>query len=509
MIEELENMIVYMAIQEVSFNKQSKFTAGNHAYTYKIAEAGKKQLQRGVPTTLGYYLGNAKQQGTAINIKEYCLTTVTNGATLIDAGLTLLTSMLDYVTKEENKTRFNNVCFICQHPIFEKLINADLQKLAEKEYVVGKTTLSANEVTLLEKLQLQYAEWKALGKKILFDVDSSVEGGLGNKLSSKQAGLAKIETTPTGKKRIIFEVLTKKEYEEPETDFNKIVTAGRWYFNTGPGTHFYDDYHGYRGYNFGRVEPDKKYYGKLTPDVTFSTLFSKKPVEMLDKLFEYTKKNIPNPNEYLSAGILKAVVSKDVARIIDTFPGIKAGKDINIPFESAGREEPTLIEMIDPPLLSYHIRNNIAKVSHLFDLFIERDETNKKGWTQFHDITSLFIIEETNKKGVVKRKLHPDFKANMTVIPVPVVHRNAAKPVKLNLSLGYDLPERNNINAVLAEDVKIWVAADTQNDKAIRYYCVIEAPDWVYIQTSAVANLRVLSIKELGQEPPKKTEVKK
>lgn len=508
MVEQLENVIIYMTMQECAFSKLSKYVGGNHAYMYKMNEEGKKTLQRGVPTTLGYYLGNEKRKGTPVNITNYSLTTVTNGLSLIDTGLTLVCSVLEYVNKEENKDKFNNLCFICQYPIIEKLIKTDLQKLAEKDYTVGKIVLSPKDIELLTTTQKLYNDWLALNKKILFDADAAVEGGLGNKLASKQAGLARIETTPTGKMRVVFEILTKKDYESPETDFNKIVTAGRWYFNTGNGGDFYDDHHGYRSYNFGRVEPDKKYYGKLTPDVTFSNLYTKNKVDVLDKIFDYTKKNIPNPNEYLSAGILKAVVSKDLARIVNSFPGKVAGKDINLPFESAGREEPTLVEMIDPPLLSYHIRNNIKKVDHLFELFIGRDENNKKGHTQFKDITSLFIVEETNKKGVVKYKLHPDFKANMSVMQVSVEHRNAVKPVNLNLSLGYDLPERNNINAVIDENVKIWIASDTQNDRAIRYYCVVETAEWIYIQTSAVANLRILSLKELGQEPPKKSDTK-
>lgn len=512
-MENKENIICYLQTDELFLNKVPRYIGGLHAYTHLVSAEGKKQLAKGVPTTSGYYVGNSKSSQTVVNIKDYLLGTVTNCVSMYEAGLTLLQQLFTHMLKtvddtEDRKHVYQNVCIICPHPQIEKLLKLPSDMVATEGLKFGKYEVTPDEIELLKATQALYRDWLATGSKVLFNADLAVEGGLGNKLVSKQSGLGKIETKPNGKKRVLFELMSKKEYEDPVTDFNKIVCGGRWYFNTGDGSEFYDDFNGYRAYNFGQVEPDKKYYGKLTPDVTFATLYKKTPIALLDKLFDYARKLIPNPNEYLSAGVLSNVVSKDVARIVDTFPGIKAGKDINIPFESAGKDEPTLIELIDPPVMSYQIRANIKKVHHLFDLFVKRDANNETGYTRFMDITNVVYQDETNKKGVVKRKLHDDFKQTTSVFRINVEHPKAVIPVGLILSIGYDLPDRNNFNSCIKEPVKVWLGYDVQNDRGVRYFCVVESDDWVYIQMSAVANLHVLSLKELGLTPPKVKEEK-
>lgn len=504
MLEIIKNIVVYLIADEVHINKQPRYIGGMHGYTYNIAIEGKKQLTKGTPTTTGYYVGNARHTGNVVGIDDYVLGTVTNCSTPTEPCISLLLNLFTHINQPDLINNFKNICVITKHTQLEKLLKDDIAKLEQKEWKIGNGTLGIDEREDFKTLHGYYQAWLKLGNKVIFNSDLAVEGGVGAKLASKQSGLGRIETTPKGKKRVFFEMMSKKEYEDPITDYNKIVCAGRWYFNTGESSEFYDLYHGYRCYNFGQVEPDKKYYGKLTPDVTFANLYCKQPIQHLDKLFTYARGLIPNPNEYLSAGILSNVVSKDVARIVDTYPGIKSGKDINIPFESAGKEEPTLIELIDPPVMSYQIRLNIEKVHHLFDLFMRKDENNVTGYTHFKDITPLFFQEETTKKGLIKRKLHEDFKQNTSTIVVEVEHPKAIKPIPLILSIGYDVPDRNSLNSCIKDNVKVWLGYDVQNDNGIRYFCVVEAEEWVYIQMSAVANLRVLSVKELGITVPKK-----
>lgn len=497
---ELENIIAYLDVKELTFNKTFKYSGGLHGYTYLIDKEGKKKLQKGTPTTNGYYVGNNKKANTVVNINNYITLTITNGVSLVDSLLSLLVEFLRPINLEP---QYKNICIITKEAFISKLVNYDMNKLKENNNTIGKLVLTPKNVEQLGEIQQIIRERNTKQNKVFFDVDSAVEGGEGNKLASKQSGLGTVETNPKGTQRIIFNIFTKKDYENPENDFNKIVSAGRWYFNTGDSSDYYDLNNGYRTYYFGRVEPDKKYYGKLTPDVTFSHLFTKTPITLLDKIFDYTKRLVPNPNEYLSAGILDTVISKDAARIVDTYPGIKSGKNIEIPFTSGGEDNPTLVELIDPPLLSFHIRNNIAKVNHLFSLFINKDNPDNKGYHTFIDITDRFFVDEENKKGIVKRKLHPDFKQNTSTIKVEVEHRNAIKPVPLIISVGYDLPDRNSLNSCCDEFAKVWLGVDTQNDKGVRYYCVVATDNWIYIQASAVANLRVLNIKELGIKIPK------
>jgi hypothetical protein len=292
--------------------------------------------------------------------------------------------------------------------------------------------------------------------------------------------------------------MTRKEYENPESDFNKIVSATRWYFQTGNAVDFYKLLNGFRVYGFGKVEPDKNYYGKITPDVTYSKLYTLKPIQLLDKLFEFTSKKIANPDGYLSAGTLNNLTGKDVARMIDTIPAVPQNTDLVSPV-TKGNGKPVLIELIKPVMMSYRVREFLDVMDFQLESFLKKDENNQFGHTKFYNITDQVYVKEENGKGVVKLKLHPEFTQLKTSFKVLVDHPKAVKPVPIMLSVGYDIPERNAFNSVEDPDVEVWVAVDTRNATGLRYNTLVKTNEFIYIHTSAAANLRVLNKAELGQ----------
>ena len=235
--EELENIIAYIDIKEVLYNKHPRYCGGIHAYTYLLSKEGKKQLTKGTPTTNGYYVGNNKKVNTVVAIFNYITLMVTNSVNKPDVLLTLLKEFLTHTNQFE---KYKNICFILKEAWIQKLLNTDVDKIRENDMSLGKLVLDENDLGNIVIIQNLIKDRESKGNKVLFDFDSAVEGGEGNKLSSKVSGLGLIETRPGKDKRHLLNVYTKKEYEEPESDFNKIVTAGRWYFNTGDGSDFYD-----------------------------------------------------------------------------------------------------------------------------------------------------------------------------------------------------------------------------------------------------------------------------
>ena len=171
-----------------------------------------------------------------------------------------------------------------------------------------------------------------------------------------------------------------------------------------------------------------------------------------------------------------------------------------MPYTVGGQEEPLLVELINPPMLSYRIKESFLNLDVVFHAFTNRDSADCFKHMKFYDITKEIYTTETNKKGDVKLKIAPQFGMTTSVIKVKVDHRKATKPIVLILGVGYDLPERNAFNSVTDPNVKVWCAVDTQNDNGCRYCTVTETDEFLYIHTSGIANLRVLSLDELGRK---------
>ncbi|EJI5696462.1 hypothetical protein NFI00_000165 [Salmonella enterica] len=490
------NMVIYLNLGECQIKKNTLYPLGGHGYTYDVAVEGKRKLSKDAPTTSGYFTGNPHKPSTVVDIIDIVSLTVPNSGSDVEA---LLKGMMELLTYFGQHDEYKNLCVVTRHKEIAQLTTFR-DKVKESSYKIGRRELSPEEITLFEQYITMLKEWEAKDHKIIFDLDGSVEGGRGNKAADQQKGLAEVITVWSTESHPTLNLTGRKEYENPESDFNKLVSATRWYFITGEDTDFYEPYGEYRAYNFGKVEPDKKYYGKLTPDVTYSKLYTKKPINLLDKLFEFTNKTVKNPDGLMSAGNLTNIKSKDLVRLIDTYPAVKDKDNLIMPYTVGGQEEPLLVELINPPMLSYRIKESFSNIDIVFNAFINRNSDNEHKNTKFYDITDEIYTKEVNKKGDTKLKIAPTFGMNTSVIKVKVTHRNAVKPVLLILGVGYDLPERNAFNSVTDPDVKVWCAVDTQNNNGIRYCTVTEADDFIYIHTSGIANLRVLSLDELGRK---------
>lgn len=487
------NMVVYLIANVVKVGRQKCFHLGCHGYTYDRNVEGKKKLAKDVPTTNGYYTGNPQKPNTVVTVEDILTMTVPNGNSYVDVLVKGLLGLL----KLANTNNYQNILIVTPHKEAEELLKLKALLLV-KGYKFGDVTLTDHEVTGLEELLTQHDVIKNdTNRKLFWDFAGSAEGGLGNRDAQRQLDLAEVISVWGFDKEPSINMQPRKEYENPEVGFNKIVSASRWYFDTHQPSKFKELLHGYRSYSFGTVEKDKNYYGKLTPDVTYSKLYTKEPIELLDKLFDYAVKRINNKDGFLTAGDIKQLVTKDVARLIDTVPALPENNQLVSPYTNKGGRA-VLIELIKPVLMSYRIRDFLVSMDVALHAFMEKKD-NVYGHMTFYDITDLIYVKEVNGKGVTKLKIHPEFNQLKTVFKVPVKHRNSVNPVPITLSIGYDIPERNQFNSVTDPEVKVWVVTDTRNEQGLRYSTMVTADNWVYAHTSAIANLRVLNLAELGR----------
>lgn len=471
--------IVYYIVS--SFIKDKNVgLSGGHGYSYDPGNESKRKLQKDVPTVYGYYV-NGNYQNIAVDQIDIYNGRILNQPNEVDAYLTHLELIINKWLEEKkdgNKLLVIGNC-VKAHKMLEKNKCPD-QYNAE----------------LFNRVYALIQEHK---KDIIHDIEYYAKGGEGPKTAHKQLELAIALAELPNSDAVTLDKMDIKEYKNPEIDFNKLVTASRWYFNTGDKSTFYDvDEQGYRHYTFGRVDPDKNYYGKATPDVYYSALYTKTPIKVLDKLFNFCQKNKPNPYNIMAAGNLNHIKSKEIARVIDTIPGTFGKKELIAPMTLGNNEGANLVEFIDPPGLSYRIRDFHAKLDAIFRFWRKRDENGCYQKHKFIDITELFFVKDP--KG--KWKIHPDFTNNTLKMPVSIEAPGCIKPVTINLSMKFDTPERNALNSLIVnkvEDIKVFLALDFSDDSGVSYCTIVNTPEFDYIHSNSIANLRVYSLKELGK----------
>lgn len=471
--------IVYYIVS--SFIKDKEIgVSGGHGYSYDPNNESKRKLIKDAPSIYGYFVNGNYQSIPVDQVDIY------NGRSL----------------KQPNETE----AFLLH---LELIINEWLTVKADKDKLLvisncvkGHKMLEKNkhpESVNADIFKRVYDLYDAHKAGIILDIEYYAKGGEGPKMAHKQMEMAVAMCELPAADHIKLDKLTVKEYKNPEIDFNKLVSATRWYFNTGDRSDYYDaDEQGYRKYTFGRVDPDKNYYGKATPDVYYSSLYTKEPIKVLDKLFDFVRKNKPNPYNIMSAGNLNHIKSKEIARIIDTIPGTFSKKELLAPMTLGNTEDAALVEFIDPPGLSYRIRDFHHKLDMIMKFYRKRDSNGEFKKNKFIDITGLFFVKD--EKG--KWKIHPDFTNNTLKIPVDVEAPGCVKPVKINLSIKYDTPERNAFNSLIVnkvEDIKVYLALDFNDDAGVSYCTIVHTPDFEYIHSNSISNLRVYSLKELNK----------
>lgn len=479
----MENVIIYFKMG-VYKGKINKFYIGGFGYTYDINKESKKKLCKKVPTTNGYCF-DSKVNYRPVDIEDIVSIGFNNYETAQDV---IINFFVEVLIKFKDNEKYNNVLFISKSLFLNKLINEGKDKLIKNKYVFNKLELNKDKVNELFSLLDVYKE-----RKVLFNSEDWADGGVGPENVSGLCGMCNTYCQLTDEIYNHIDLVPLKAYENPLNDFNKIVNSNRWYFYVGSNNDYYDDSNGYRKYYFGKVEKKKKYYGKLTPDVNYSLLYTKESIKHLDKLRDYTVEHIPNENGLLYAGITANINSKAISRMIDGMPGVPKKDKLIIPFKVGAQEDPTLIELINPPGLSFKIANEHKLLTEILNSYL----SNKNEY-RFKEITDLIYEKEVNGKGVTKLVLNKEFKQTTELLTCYDEHPNSVIPVKYNLVVGYDTPTRVNFNSVTDINVKVFLVTDVSNKKCSYFYSLVVCEDFLYL-TKGGANIRVLNLKELGE----------
>lgn len=448
------------------------FALGGHGYSYDPEVKGKKNVCKNVCTGFGYYV-EAEYQTSSVIVLE-CLTGRSVGYDELEDGF------LDHIEKIINY-HFNN----------------DGAKLLITSNLPGLINKLVNNKGKSDRFKQVYALYSQHKDDIVIDETLFPKGGNGFKFATDQYRFAEALSELGVSKETFLDAQTEKEFSNPEIDFNKIISSSfNWFFNTGDKTtHYTLTPDGRRGYFFGRPEK-KKYFGKATPDVCYSALFTKDNIDILDRLFEYCKSTRPNPLNYIAAGSLNYILSKEVGRMIDKMPGVFEGNKLMSPMKIATSDDPIIVEFLETGL-GYRIKETTAKLYSTYIAFQKRNEQSSEV-IKFVEITDKFYVRENNKL-----KIASDFTQNTINIPVSITSPHCIKPVRINLGVKYDVMGRNEFNAVIKDkiqDARVYLMLDFSNPAGCEYKLIVDTPDFTYLYMNSCANKRVYNKSELGRD---------
>lgn len=467
---------VYYLVGNV--NKETSLSStGGHGYCYDSAVKGKKQVVKNVPTPYGYFV-QSDYQSESVIVEKYLSGRAVGPESIQDLFMKHMEQLLNYHKNLEDG---------------KLLLVTNMPKLT-KSFMAG--TLKCSDSELSKRVNELY---NSLKESIIVDFLLYPKGGLGCQYAHGNCRTAEMiaRLKPDGDVKLYD--LSAKEFTNPEVEFNNLVTASRWYFNTGDRSEFYDlTSNGRRKYHFGKVEPDKNYYGKATPDVYYSGLYTKESVNLLDKLYDFCKIAKGNDLNLLLAGNLNNIKSKEVARTVNDIPGEFKGNQLISPMRIRVDDEPGLVDYINPPGLSYRITEFLAELDDLYEVFLKKDNPHPACKITFMDITDR--IFERDAKG--KLKIHSEFVQATLKFTIPIVSPDCEKPVKVNISPRYDMPDRNSFSSLIkgkVDEVKVWLVLDFSDPAGVRYSTVTETPEFDYLHSNSCAGLHVYSLRELGR----------
>lgn len=335
----------------------------------------------------------------------------------------------------------------------------------------------------------KYTELQAMGVNITLQWVKAHSGLLGNVQADTLAAIAMSHSSY--KEGITnYDFSDAKGYWKVEKDRHPFICHKNLYFNSVAG--FNTPGH-YMISDPGGIDA---VFGKRIPEAAFSVVRLATPDPILETVKE-KQYEISNGNFVLSAMKLEQVYSKHVYPYLERhgkYAMFPDRNNYNINFTDgvpiAIEANPTNLSLRGIEVFNFleEILNSYLKYSK--EGFNQKDNIHE---LQAHDVTDIFY-ESIEKKRAGKpyyvKKLHSKYGVGFTDlnIPVQVKHEGVNTEFIIPVSLGTDLPQRNNLKKLEPDDPKISLITWIESTVSIRYAIVIECASGIGLWSNYFAD---------------------
>ncbi len=282
----------------------------------------------------------------------------------------------------------------------------------------------------------------------------------------------------------------KQEKSDTEEDFiHPMLTGKFWFFKSNSkdkvgGRYFYGTA------TFEEYKKDKKdkkdalkYAGKQEPDNHYSFVLSKEPANCIENIRKLFNESLNKQTVPILANLLNINKKSNWVELnnrFKTFVNLKNGLLLNPEKELLGR-------VVDPPLLVWRMNDYFDKGYFLLQKFEENSSD-----IHITPCTEYFI--SSNEKG--KQELSKQFPPTAKTMLINNVTLPNGLTTNTILTLGIDIPTRNQINRMIKDDpygkISFHLIVWDWTEKSYRCAMVIKRKDDIGIYYTSEANYRLI-----------------
>lgn len=319
---------------------------------------------------------------------------------------------------------------------------------------------------------------------------------LGNNIADKLAGIGS-EMSKGGKATVHTTVSNPDGYWKTQEEKSPLLAFRTMLFSTMTSTHHPGEYY------LTTESKGEELVGKAHVDTAYAVVQLKEPEPVLD-MVRHRQSVLTDGIDYLTLARIDRIFAggraDDLMQYGEHCLTLGRGRSKNMFFvadlntgEGGGHGEP-LTEQLEPPMLAMRAMMAIADLKDILEAFKDQDKAvwEKANWC-VTDITDEFYKTEEKKVGKETKQVQEMLKSvSVTMIKKALKINAFGRMVDINLTLGLDIPGRNNLNRFAERGVKMHLICAKESDSAFRFHTVIQVGEDWSIWSSYYSNMVLL-----------------
>lgn len=280
-------------------------------------------------------------------------------------------------------------------------------------------------------------------------------------------------------------------YWKHNNDIHPFLCFTRMFFNS------VIQYHVPGHYNLAKPVKDNFLIGKKTPDTAYSIVKLKEPEPVLELVIK-KQCDVANDINSLIVARLDNIFYPEIYSNILERKGYAMLQQSRANLGLAFLDNSPLTSELNPVGIGYRVLDEIAILEELYDkyMLVKSGKTLPENDTfKAHDVTEEFYIL-TGKTPKLKPSFISGFKD--MVITLNVMSAELSKEIKVPLSLGLDLPTRNDLKNIETKNPRIYILTWSLSTASLNYACLIETNDALGIWSNAFSNTIITAKKKVS-----------
>lgn len=310
----------------------------------------------------------------------------------------------------------------------------------------------------------------------------------GNILADKLASIA-VNYSINQIDRIIYKITPAKGYWKKDIDKHPFIDHKRLYFNSD------SSYNTAGHYFLAKPGSDDSVIGKKNPDAGYSVIRLKQPDPVLE-IVKAFQSDISDDMNNIVVMRLDKVFNPEVYETINEhgYQAMSRASKYNPAVNYVDNKPLTIIQ--NPPGLCLRAIQCSGILEELLDLYLANTQTGISvyDWpnVKFHNITDIFYqsVRKRNNMTEGEVELNNRFGVGFSQLDVPVTveHNNSPINLKVCLSLGLDLPNRNSLKRIEKLNPSVNLLTWQEGSRCFRYASVVEIDDAIGVWSNYYSN---------------------